>query len=205
MPQRSSKSSPKRKNRALPRKPGQPTGHSLLNDEIEARICRLAAKGHSYESACLAVGINRATLQNWRQRGMEEVGRNAPGRYAQFVENLEAARNRAKIRFVNFLADNPDWKARWKLMKNFWPEEFSERIINEVSGPGGRPIEMREPYRITFRCTDDEELKNLMKKTMPIVDSQTGLPVDEKDLDVLQGRSEVWEKRFTSETPSFLH
>jgi hypothetical protein len=119
---------------------------------------------------------------------MEEVERNAPGRYAQFVENLEVARNRAKIRFINFLADNPDWKARWKLMKNFWPEEFSERIISEVSGPGGRPIEMREPHRITFSCTDNEELKELLKKAMPIVDSQTGRTIEEKDLDILYGR-----------------
>jgi hypothetical protein len=58
------------------------------------------------------------------------------GRYGKFVEKLDAARNRAKIRLVNFLANNPDWKARWKLLKNYWLQEFSERILTEVSGPG---------------------------------------------------------------------
>jgi hypothetical protein len=152
MSQRSQKSSPKRKSRALPRKPGQPTGHSLLNDEIEKRICSFVARGHSFESSCLAVGINRTTLQNWRQRGMEDPS----GRYGKFVEKLEAGRNRAKIRFVNFLANNVDWRARWKLMKNFWPGEFSERINSEISGVGGAPIPVEatiNPYTVKVICS----------------------------------------------------
>jgi hypothetical protein len=151
MSKRSRKSRPKRKSRALPRKPGQPTGHSLLNDDIEKRICSFVARCHGYESACLAVGINPTTLRNWRQRGME----NPNSRYGKFVERLEAARNRAKIRMVNFLANNPDWKARWKLMKNFWPHEFSERFISEISGPGGAPIpvDTTAHYKVTIKCS----------------------------------------------------
>jgi hypothetical protein len=79
---------------------------------------------------------------------------------------------------VNFLANNPDWKARWKLLKNYWLQEFSERILTEVSGPGGAPIEMEtkgdRPHLLTISCTNDQELKNLLKNAMPIVDSRTG-------------------------------
>jgi hypothetical protein len=98
---------------------------------IEKRICSFVAPGHSYESACLAVGINRTTLQI----GGREAWKTRHGRYGKFVEKLDTARNRAKIRLVNFLANNRDWKARWKLLKNYWLQEFSERILTEVSGP----------------------------------------------------------------------
>jgi hypothetical protein len=94
------------------------------------------------------------------------------GRYGRFVENLEAARNRAKIKFVNFLANNPDWKARWKLMKNYWPQEFSERIVQQISGPDGGPIqtETKQPYQLIISMT---------KTDREVLERETGLPVRE--------------------------
>jgi hypothetical protein len=103
------------------------------------------------------------------------------GRYGKFVQKLEAARNRSKIRFVNFLANNPDWKARWKLMKNYWPEEFNERIITQLSGPDGGPIEMetKRDHEIVFTCSDSEGLKRLIEEmsNFPVVDGKTGAPL----------------------------
>jgi hypothetical protein len=54
----------------------------------------------------------------------------------------------------------------------------------ELTGPGGAPIAMREPHRITFSCTDNEGLKNLIEevKNLPILDSQTMQPIRHKEL-----------------------
>lgn len=43
---------------------------------------------------------------------------------------------------------------------------------------------MREPHRITFSCTDNEGLKNLIEeaKNLPILGSQTMQPIRHKEL-----------------------
>jgi hypothetical protein len=105
---------------------------------------------------------------------------NPTGRYGRFVEKLEAARNRAKIWFVNFLANNPDRKARWKLMKNYWPGEFSGRIIQELSGPDGGPIETKGgPY--VLEITRTEKMPD-----WPILDANGNTP---QPIELINGRN----------------
>ncbi len=144
MSARSTKSAPKKRSRRLRRKPGQPSAHSKLTNELQQRICNIVASGQSRERAASLCRINRATIRNWLLRAQDDPR----GRYAEFAAALEEADDQAISMMVNKMLRDDDWQATWKILKNKRPEEFNERlhIKSEVSGVDGAPIPINNTH-----------------------------------------------------------
>src|ERR1700730_5087891 len=132
------KPAPKRKVARLKLRPGQPDAKSKLDDERLQKICNMIAGGHGYETAAEVNGIDRDTIRIWRIKGQEDP----TGPYGRAYTEIEKALHMRKVLLVDKLLKDDDWKAHWKLLKNYYPDEFNERIHlkAEHCGPNGNPI-----------------------------------------------------------------
>jgi hypothetical protein len=168
--------SPPKKKRGLKLKPGQPSAHSKLTDEIKQQICNVVSSGQSLETAAMMCRINRTTIRNWRLRGQEDPA----GPYGQFLEAIDYANEVAIGMMVNKLLTHPDPKWTWKILKNKRPEEFNERlhIRSEMSGPGGAPMPIATSGNFTVNVTCKAEEEDPEEE---IVDGETGKPLDPAD------------------------
>jgi len=68
---------------------GRPTS---LTDEVKDIICSHLANGATYQIACQAAGITRATAYNWKARG--EAGE---PKFDAFLDEVERARARFEV------------------------------------------------------------------------------------------------------------
>jgi len=67
-------------------------------------------------------------------------GRNDPSsRFGQFEQHLERARIEKRCKRIKKLDDDKDWRGTWKPLMNECPEQFRERVVQEVGGIGVGP------------------------------------------------------------------
>jgi hypothetical protein len=114
--------------------------------------------------------VSRAAIHEWRVKGSENPDRP----YGKFFKMIEWARDVCKIAMVKKLRNDPDWRATWKLMKNGWPGEFSERIISEISGPNGSPIPVDTTARYTVKITCSQPFPEMPIMPMPAEGNENG-------------------------------
>jgi hypothetical protein len=170
---------PKRKTvrrhvRKLALKPGQPSARSKLTDEVQEKICNAVSAGQTFECAASLVHIDRATLADWRMRGQQEPD----SRYGEFNRALEAALLASEAMLVHAIISNDDWKAKKWILKNRFPDRYKERVISELSGPGGTPIpmDMGTRFTVNVNCPPSPD-----EPEEEIVDGETGEPLDPAD------------------------
>ena len=82
------------------------------------------------------VGIDRGTILTWRGRGQEK---HHPA-YVAFEKAITEALLRAKQALVHGLAVHPDWKAKSFILKNRYPKEYRDHIVQELTGAEGGPL-----------------------------------------------------------------
>jgi hypothetical protein len=85
---------------------------SLLNAQLERKICRLLAAGHTIATVCEAVGIAERTYYEWREK------------YPHFSQATTRAIGQSKIFLVEKLRQSDDWRAQAFLLERRWPHEF---------------------------------------------------------------------------------
>lgn len=135
--------------RRLILKPGQPSPRSKLTDEVQQKICNAVSSGQTFECAASLVGIDRHTLNDWRQRGQQEPD----SRYGEFNRALEAALLASETMMVHKILSDPDWKAAKWILKNRFPDRYRERY--ELSGAAGAPIQLEhsgKQFTLTVVC-----------------------------------------------------
>lgn len=115
-------------------KPGQPSARSKLTYDVQEKICNAVRGGQTFECAASLVHIDRATLNDWRQRGQQEPD----SRYGEFNRALEEALLASETMMVHRILSSDDWKACKWILKNRFPDRYRERY--ELSGPAGAPI-----------------------------------------------------------------
>jgi hypothetical protein len=153
----SAASPPKKKNmrrkvRHKLKKTSELGGTSKLTDEIEEEFCRLVRNQMSLVDACQWVGLNKVTVWEWRARGSREP----ETRYGQFYRAVDKALMVAKAYLIHGIAQASDVKGKIFILKNRYPEEFRDRIIQELSGPEGAPIPVQmNPFQVTIICQQE--------------------------------------------------
>ena len=143
---------------------GRPT---LLNADVEREIVANRQLGLSLKRSCELAGILFDTFANWMEVGKSALGRNAGKRtpHEQKCADLFLRIKKTdsewlrRCETINTMAMSPGqseakWNAasdddrrlaaqtaRWKLAHQA-PDEYSEMVRSEVSGPDGGPVEI---------------------------------------------------------------
>ncbi len=137
-----------------------------LTSDVQKRIADAVALGSTYELAAQYGGISYDCFNNWMIRGRTELVRMDQPRtqprdeeaiYVQFFQAVKDAEGRAVVGWlakIERAANDGHWQAAaWKLERRY-PREYGRTFVNqEISGPDGGPIQVRE---VTIEVPSDE-------------------------------------------------
>jgi Bacteriophage Sf6, terminase small subunit-like len=99
---------------------------TLLNPQLQRKICGLMAQGHTVSAACGAVGIGERTFYEWREK------------HPHFSQATSRAIGQSKIALVDKVRQSDDWRAQAFLLERRWPTEFGKTEARVVQ-PGNAP------------------------------------------------------------------
>lgn len=155
---------------AIRRKPGRKT---ILNEELQTKLCDYIKVGVPIRDACHAVGIAESMFYLWQQKGLENKGRP----YVLFVKAVEKAKSQSKIRSIVRIdkAANDDWRADAWLLERRFPEEFGKRDQLKLhQAEKGEPF---SPPGAHARLL--EEIKKLQEEKQKYLDAQNLIEEDD--------------------------
>lgn len=127
-----------------------------LTDALEEEICKLLRAQMTLTDACQWLGISRVAVWEWRTKGQEDP----ESRYGRFEKAIEKALTVAKAYLIRGVAQHSDVRGKLFLLKNRYPQEFRDRIVQEVSGPGGEAVPVNvniNPFEIKIVLAGEEE------------------------------------------------
>jgi hypothetical protein len=87
---------------------------SLLNAQLQRKICGLLAQGHTASAVCGAVAISERTFYDWREK------------HSHFSQATTRAIGQSKIALVDKVRQSDDWRAQAFLLERRWPTEFGK-------------------------------------------------------------------------------
>jgi transposase len=128
--------------RKKPTRPKRPPGRpSKLTQKVAARIEELLVAGCSMREVATVVGLDYSTVKKWLQRGREAKS----GEYFAFFTRVTRARERCTASLTEFIqkAAPEDWRAAAWMLERRAPKRWTKTQSVEVSGKGGRPIELQ--------------------------------------------------------------
>jgi hypothetical protein len=85
---------------------------TLLTAQLQRRICKLLAQGHTIATVSAMVSIGERTFYEWREK------------HPQFSQATTCAIGKSKIALVNKLRRSDDWRASAFLLERRFPAEF---------------------------------------------------------------------------------
>ena len=108
-------------------------GAPLLDDTLEARLCKLIKVGVDVQGACMTE-MSRRTYFEW-----QKLAREGDERYARFFEALEMAGAQRDTRFIMLLtkaAEAGQWQAAMAQLKAHRPDLYGDRskVEHAVNG-----------------------------------------------------------------------
>lgn len=127
---------------------------SVLTDDVQTRIVEALRAGATAIDACEWAGVERSVFHDWSQRGRAYERALCDGaeiidgedRYRQFWIETSQAKAFARVRAIGFVsrAMTTDWRpAAWFLERSD-PDSWGRVNRTELSGPGGRPLEVAD-------------------------------------------------------------
>jgi hypothetical protein len=125
---------------------------SLLNAQLQRKICALLSEGCDQKTACSICGIGERTYHEWKNRG-----HNGDEPYASFFSAASRARNVFKARLLKIVTDAAEKEARhaeW-LLERRWPNEFgrSENRTIVIDRPPPSVVPAEQEARTTYYWT----------------------------------------------------
>jgi hypothetical protein len=121
---------------------------TLLNTNLQKRICGYLSDCCTIRTACEATGISETSFFEWIRRG--EAGEQP---FAQFAQAVTRARGKAKAAIVRSLVDERDWRARLELLARVFPDEYGRRETAPLPPqPPQPPSDLSRSIR--FTCGD---------------------------------------------------
>jgi hypothetical protein len=142
---------PPRRRYRLRLEKGQPVRGSKLTSTLTKRLCALIERHATLDDAARACGISRETVWEWRGRGQRGQEAGEDNAYAAFENAISASLFKAKQTLVAKVADHSDWKASAFILKNRFPNEYRDHVIQEVTGAEGQPlIPQQNPFLVVL-------------------------------------------------------
>jgi len=133
------------------------------NKEMVGKVVEQLAAGMSRLDTCKILQINSDTFYQWMKK-------------PDFADTVIAAEFKTKQRCIVRIqkATGRDWKAAaWWLERKFY-DEFGRKERHEVSGPGGRSVQLNGHGAVRV-----EALKNLDLETLRKLAARFGKSADE--------------------------
>jgi hypothetical protein len=99
---------------------------TLLDVQLQRKICGLLAQGHTVSAVCGAVGIGERTFYEWREK------------HPHFSQAASRAIGQSKIALADKLRQSDDWRAQAFLLERRWPTEFGKteaRVVQHRTVP----------------------------------------------------------------------
>jgi hypothetical protein len=87
---------------------------TLLNAQLQRKICGLLAQGHTVSAVCGAVGLGERTFYDWLEKR------------PHFSHAAMRAIGQSKIALLDKLRLSDDWRAQAFLLERRWPSEFGK-------------------------------------------------------------------------------
>lgn len=86
---------------------------TILNEDLSKSICEIVEAGNYVEAAAGSMGISSRSIYTWIEKGNDDIDLGKDSVYAQFAQNIEVAKNQARIKAVTAIvaAFSTDWKA----------------------------------------------------------------------------------------------
>jgi hypothetical protein len=109
---------------------------TLLNAQLQRKICGLLAQGHTVSAVCGAVGIGERTFYEWRES------------HPHFSQAVTRAIGKSKIALLDKLRQSNDWRAQAFLLERRWPTEFGKTEPRGVQ-PSTAPVSNAANYGST--------------------------------------------------------
>jgi hypothetical protein len=132
-------------------KPGQPSAHSFLNDEIERKLCARLEKGSPISLACDLCRISRSAFYEWERLGA--ASDDPSNRYHRFADRIRQAKAAGayvlheEVRRVD---------AKW-LLARVYPDAYPDPTQRtEVTGAGGAPLLRANPFQVEIKLAEGE-------------------------------------------------
>lgn len=132
----------------------KPTGRpSLLTPQLQERLIDALKTGCYVEDAASYVGISRATVFAWMDRGLKERNRlqafpdaepdEKETPYLNFLDAVETARAAAQLRAVAQIqkaAADGTWQAAAWYLERSAPKKWGRKEHTEITGAEGGPL-----------------------------------------------------------------
>ena len=121
--------------------------HTKCTPELTDKICQAVRAGGVAEVAARSAGVAHGTFWQWMARGVgADPRRPADKVFVEFGDAIKKAEADREITIVATIRSQvPDnWQAGAFLLERTAPERWArppQRIISEVSGPGGAPMQ----------------------------------------------------------------
>ena len=113
-----------------------------LTPEVQKRICDAVRGGNFFEVACEWAGVSASTGYDWIQRGEgTHPLRRKTKQYVEFVDAVRAAEREAEVSLVVKWRQVDDWRAIAEFLSRRFPERWTPRQRQEVSGPDGGKLQ----------------------------------------------------------------
>lgn len=132
----------RRQNRVVPLV--QHGNTTKFTPETRAVIVAALRVGNYRQTACQLAGIPYQTFWRWMHRGEEE----GVGEYYDFLNAVMQAEAESESGIVQQVRTQvpKDWRAGIELLQRRHPDRWSVRTEQEISGPGGGPVELKVVY-----------------------------------------------------------
>lgn len=135
---------------------GRPT---KLTPEIQERIIQALSAGNYQDTAARFAGIDPSTFYRWMDDGAKD---DADPLFKEFREAVEKARAQAEVRSVALIqnaANGGTWQAAAWWLERSHPQKWGrqQRIMQEISGPAGGPIQIEDPRSVLLSLLGDED------------------------------------------------
>ena len=119
----------------MPRKPGP----NKLTPQVQQILLDSVALCCSDKAACQRAGIDRETLRQWLLKG--EAGDKDYTAFSAAFAQAKGDRVAALAGHIRKSALDGDWRAASWLLAVTEPQDYAETKKQEISGPGGGPIQ----------------------------------------------------------------
>lgn len=112
-----------------------------LTPTVHDSIVKSISAGVAIRTACRACGVGDSTYRGWLERANDED--EPDDRFRRFRDAIARAEHDLQSTSVAVIRRDDDWRAHSDFLRRRFPNEWSEKVVEEHTGPGGGPIEHR--------------------------------------------------------------
>jgi hypothetical protein len=112
-----------------------------LTPQLQRKICKLLERGHTVGTACGALGLPDRSFHRYCARN------------ATFLAETQRARAKGRVRIVDSILNDRDWRGKAWYLERTAPDEFgrvAERELPAVQGP--------KPINVAFVLPSGEQI-----------------------------------------------